>query len=267
MCYSALVKQDLKYLHRRYGAINIRHQIDDYEHASSEDPKNFPALRERIYPGHYAPVIFSREGTRVTELMRYGAYPPAHILDPKKYTSFNARRDNLTSRFWSEAFLKHHGFIVLDGFYEWVTVKDLLNAGVVKLADIEKEFSRQSAERKEKILADGRKWKPTPTENKNPVDRQIIIEFKPEDGQDLLAPVIFSYGKDVRGHESAGFAIITDDPTPEIERAGHDRCPIILDAKSMDTWLDPSAMNADNFQEFLMHQRRVTFKHTLARAA
>ena len=110
--------------------------------------------------------------------MRYGAYPPAHILDPKKYTSFNARRDNLTSRFWSEAFLKHHGFIVLDGFYEWVTVKDLLNAGVVKLADIEKEFSRQSAERKEKILADGRKWKPTPTENKNPVDRQIIIEFK-----------------------------------------------------------------------------------------
>lgn len=99
MCYSALVKQDLKYLGRRYGALAVREQIDAYIEASLENEKTFPPLKERIYPGHYAPVIFSQDGRRVSEVMRYGAFPPSHIKDPNKYSSFNARRDNLTSSF------------------------------------------------------------------------------------------------------------------------------------------------------------------------
>lgn len=267
MCYSALVKRDLKHLQRRYGAIAVREQWDHYEQASNRDQKNFPPLKDRIYPGHFAPIMFMRGSERVVEPMKYGAYAPDHIQDPKKYTTYNARRDNLLSRFWSEAFLVHHGFIVLAGFFEWVAVKDLIKAGIVKLADVEREFERQAAERKAKILSEGKKWKPTPTEQKNALDRQIIIEFTPGDGEDLIVPVIFSFGKDSRGQRGAGFAIVTDEPTPEIARAGHDRCPIVLDPKDLNVWLDPSAMKGAEFQEFLLKKRRVTFRYALPFAA
>ena len=271
MCYSALVKQDLKYLDRHYGALAVREQIENYLDASGHDPKTYPPLRERIYPGYFAPVVFNRDGQKVTELMRYGAYPPAHIKDPSKYSSFNARRDNLTSPFWGQAFQKHHGIIILQGFYEWVAVKDLLQAGVVTIKDIESEFSRQSEVRKQKIIAEGKLWKPTPTEKKTTVDRQIIIEFKPEDGDDLIVPVIFSYNHEQPDENSnlpkAGFAVITDEPTPEIQRAGHDRCPIILSEPDVERWLNHSAMKAEEIQSFLQQKRRVTFKHGLTRAA
>lgn len=268
MCYSALVKQDLKYLGRRYGALAVKEQVDAYTEASTKNPKDFPPLKERIYPGYYAPVIFNQDGKRVSEVMRYGAFPPADIIDPSRYSSFNARRDNLTSTFWGNAFMKHHGVVVLNGFYEWVAVKDLLSAGVVRLSDIEKEFARQAEARKQKIISEGKTWKPTPTEKKPAIERQIIIEFKPEDGNDLIVPVIFSYAhedQDLAG--KAGFAVITDEPTAEIEQAGHDRCPIILDEQDIDSWLNHDGMSAELFQSFLEKRRRVEFRHGLAIAA
>lgn len=271
MCYSALVKQDLKYLGRRYGALAVREQVEAYLKASDQDPKTYPPLKERIYPGYYAPVIFNQNGQIISEVMRYGAYPPPHIKDPSKYSSFNARRDNLTSAFWANAFTKQHGIVVLNGFYEWVAVKDLVAAGVVKLKYIEAEFARQSETRKQKMISEGKTWKPTPTEKKPAQDRQIIIEFKPDDGEDLIVPVIFSYNHQIEGKNTsepnAGFAVITDDPTAEIERAGHDRCPIILSENDIETWLNPSKMTASEFQQFLQNKRRVTFNHGLARAA
>jgi hypothetical protein len=49
MCYSALVKQDLKHLDRRYGALAVREQIENYLDASGQDPKTYPPLKERIW--------------------------------------------------------------------------------------------------------------------------------------------------------------------------------------------------------------------------
>lgn len=164
--------------------------------------------------------------------------------------------------------MQHHGVVILNGFYEWVAVNDLLNAGVVTIKDIEKEFQRQSEARKRKIESEGKTWKPTPTEKKPSIDRQIIIEFKPDDEGDLIVPVIFSYQeRDDSNLHHAGFAIITDDPTEDISRAGHDRCPVILSEKDIETWLNPGAMTAEKLQDFLLQKRRVTFKHGLARAA
>lgn len=206
MCYSILIKGDLRHLSEKYGAIAVPN-MDAYIHSSDVDPKRFPPLRDRIYPGYYAPVIDERnDRSRVVDLMRYGSYPPPEMSLPKNYTSFNARRDNLSSPFRGNAFMKHHGFIVLEGFYEWVAVSDLIKARVVTLDQVEEVFSQQSKERKLKILSAGKKYKPTPTELKKPLSRQIIIEFKPEDGQELMAPVIFSYGLLKDEKEDAGFA-------------------------------------------------------------
>ncbi|MGE0174572.1 MAG: SOS response-associated peptidase family protein [Oligoflexales bacterium] len=267
MCYSALVKRDLDYLGRKYGAIVIRDQIEDYHRAAAENPKRFPPLDDRIFPGHYAPVIYERDGKRVLELMRYGAYPKSSVVDPKSYTTFNARRDNLTSSFWDEAFMKRHGFVVLDGFYEWVKVQDLLKAGVVAIEEVRSEFQRQADERKAKIIEAGKKYKPTPTELKDPRFRQIIIEFKPMDGRELLVPAIFSATVLENGRQDKGFAVVTDEPPPEVRAAGHDRCPMILEAEAVAQWLGSDKRTPKQWDEVLARGARVTFKHKLAEAA
>lgn len=269
MCYSALVK---RWTDKSSGlSIIVRDQSDLYEKAAAEDPKKFPPLRERIYPGSYGPVVHHGSGDKLlSELMRYGAYPPHNIPNPKRYTSFNARRDNLTSPFWSVGFMKHHGFVVLEAFYEWVAVKDLLKAGVVTLPQVKAEFEKQAEERKARILVAGKKYKPTPTELKDPRLRQIVIEFKPDDGKPLLVPTIFSYSEEGEGFDGGrdvGFAMITDVPTPEIENAGHDRCPVILEMHEIEQWLNPRSMKSDDFLELLNNRKKPLFAHRLAEAA
>lgn len=267
MCYSAMVKRDMEMLGRTYGAIVIRDQFEDYGRASKVDPKRYPALDDRIFPGHYAPVVHELDHQRAIEVMRYGAYPPPTIAAGHKYTTFNARRDNLTSPFWSGAFLKHHGFVVLEAFYEWVAVEDLLAAGVVTLGQVTSEFARQAAERKAKILAQGKKYKPTPTEQLDPRQRRIVIAFRPEDGRDLVVPVIFSDQRLADGRMDHGFAIITDEPPPEVRDAGHDRCPVILEPEAAQEWMHIEGKTARQMDDVLTHRRRVSFTHALAEAA
>jgi hypothetical protein len=136
MCYSAIIKRDLKDLEGDLDAAPLEGRFDAYDAASQKEPKKFPPREERFFPGHYAPVAHATAPGRVLEPMRYGAYPPATVPNPERYTTFNARRDNLTSPFWRPAFLTGHGAVVLSGFFEWVAVSDLLRAGVVTLAAV-----------------------------------------------------------------------------------------------------------------------------------
>jgi putative SOS response-associated peptidase YedK len=263
MCYSALVKKDMTFLGQTYGATVIRDQVATFEHLNSIDPKRYPPLRRRIFPGHYAPVLAEEEGRRTIRLMRYGAYPPPHIPHPERYTTYNARRDNLTSPFWSDAYMKHHGFVVLEGMYEWVLVKDLLKAEVVSLDKVKHYFEKQTQARKEKILAEGKKYKPTPTELKNPLERRIIIEFRPQNQKLLQVPVIFSTYPSANGVDGWGFAIVTDEPPPEVEQAGHDRCPVILRQDGLSTWLAPSRHTVLETSKSLDLRDTILFDHDL----
>lgn len=263
MCYSALVKKDLTFLGQTYGATVIRDQVATFERLSATDPKRYPPLRSRIFPGHYAPVLSLEDGQKTIRLMRYGAYPPPHIPHPERYTTYNARRDNLTSPFWSDAYMKHHGFVVLGGMYEWVLVKDLLKAGVVSLDRVKDYFEKQMRARKERILAEGKRYKPTPTELKDPLQRQIIIEFRPKNAALFQVPVIFSAYPSANGVDGWGFAIVTDEPPPEVEQAGHDRCPIPLRPDGVDTWLSPSLHTSRELSKALELRDSIVFAHDL----
>jgi len=273
MCYSALVKKDLGFLETHFGATIVRETFDDYARAVAIDPKTYPPLEyPRIFPGHYAPVaVKSLDGDERTTLvpMRYGIWPPAFVDDPKRYAAFNARRDNLASKFWSEAVSHHHGLIVLEGFFEWVKVANLVRAGVVALREVTDEFARQSEERKQRILAAGKKWKPTLTETKDPMLRDIVIRFRPVSETTLNVPVVCTIAADPNhpGGSRRGFAIVTDDPQPEVLAAGHDRCPIFLSDGAAREWLDAVGKSTGAAEQILRNRRLETLAHGLAASA
>lgn len=264
-----MLKADLKALERDYNAKVNEDYFDRLSESCRSDPKNvkLPDSNGRIFPKYYAPIIYQKNHQRVIEPMRYSVFPPEFVKQPGRYTSFNARRDNLASAFWSESFLKHHGVIILSGFYEWVKVADVLKAGRVSLNEVRKEFERQSNERKARIIAQGKTYKPTKTELKDPQFRDIVINFTPDTTQDLIVPVIFSINPSLPEHLNKGFAIITDEPPPEIREAGHDRTPIFIDKSSIEPWLRSDKLSATTADKLLGHQKKITFEHCLDIAA
>lgn len=230
-------------LTKLFGARVDEPAFEDLYRAVAVDPKKFPDFGQgRIFPGHFAPIVVREQSGYTIRPMRYSAFPPSFIADPSRYTTYNARRDNLGSPFWKEMTGVHHGLLVVTAFYEWVKVADLLRAGVVNIEAVKADFARQSENRKAKVLASGKPYKPTPTELKDPRFRDIVICFQAGDQEThLVVPVIFSYGELAVGTQiplkTAGFALITDDPPAEVRKAGHDRCPISLPESAWQMWL------------------------------
>lgn len=46
------------------------------------------------------------------------------------------------------------------------------------------------------------------------------------------------------GERLLSFALITDEPPPEVSAAGHDRCVIPIKPENVDTWLNPKNLAA-----------------------
>ena len=72
--------------------------------------------------------------------------------------------------------------------------------------------------------------------------KKIMISFQPKGHDIMWAPCMY------KRHENVGpdaFAMITDDPPPEVLQAGHDRCPIFLKKENIDSWLAPGSFSLD----------------------
>lgn len=270
MCFSALIRRDLDSLSRTYGAVPIREQI---AWAREYGVTLAPTQNDRTYPGTYAPVIRGSHGNDGTlELMRYGTYPPAAALerlsDPSRrpksrtWTSYNARRDNLRAPFWSNALGLCHGVVVVQRFYEWVPVRTLVNNTSVTLEQVRQSFAAQAEQRRQKTLAQGKRWKATPQERLDPLERKIVAEFVPREAQDLLAPVLCS-GRDSEPY-ALGFALITDDPPPEVLRAGHDRCPVFLRSPAAWDWTRPEELTTEACLDLLTQRQSIDWSVGLA---
>lgn len=284
MCYSALVRADLKHLETRFGATVNAERFSVFAEACARDPKTYHPITGRTFPDTaYAPVLYLNDGKLVIEPMRYGVYLSGrvwgwwakHVEDVKrkgekvggKPTDYNARRDNLTSWYWETAYRKHHGFVVLDGFYENVVVRDLVKAGVISITEVQAFFNAKAEARKESILAKGKKYKPTPTEQKPTLDRNIEILFQTETPQELLVPVIFNEKVLEDGYRDKGFAIVTDEPLPEVAAAGHDRSPVMLLWEDIDQWLRFDGKTPEQLDAILAQSRKVIFEYGIAEAA
>ncbi len=267
MCYSAMVEQDIKILESRFGATIVRQSWDLFESHRLAGIIKSPGLPERIYPGYSAPVLAYEDNRLVARLMRYSASPPDFIPENRRLTTFNARRDNLLSPFWSECFRKNHGFIVLRGFFEWVAVRDLIKAGRVSIDQVKAEFERQKNQRMERLLQEHKPARPTKAEQTEALFRKTVIEFHPDGMSELLVPVIFSKKNLPNGETDFGFAIVTDDPPPEVRQAGHDRCPVFLDRQSVEQWAKGSReLSPESLDRLLAKRLNCSFGHRLAAA-
>jgi putative SOS response-associated peptidase YedK len=185
----------------------------------------------RIFPGTYAPVLVMESGKYVVKPMRYQcriAGKPAHY-DVKYPGTYNARRDNLEG-FWKPCFGYTHGVILVDVFYE--------NVSKAKMEGTLLETHEK--------------------------DENVVLEFRPNNGQLMHVACLWSRWSAPGQPDLLSFAAITDEPPPEVEAAGHDRCIVPVKAENIESWLNPGASDLDAMYAILDDRDRPYYEHRLA---
>lgn len=197
---------------------------------SDADRHDLVPQDSRIYPWYFVPVMIWEEGRRVVKPMRFKCRMRgwSEEVDKEYYGTFNARRDSLDTK-WAKHWGRQHAVIVINSFYEHVW--------------------RHKAEGRE--LAEG----------EEPED--VVIQFKPDTGQDMVLACVYSDWGDAPG-ELLSFAFVTEDPPPEVAAAGHDRCVIPIRRENIDAWLQPDANNLAPMQAILDERERPYYEHRIA---
>lgn len=195
-----------------------------------------PDGMDRIWPGHFAPVLIRdpETGERLIVPMRYRCRLPGwtEAMEIEKPGTYNARRDKLAT-VWRRVFGVHHGLIAASRFYESVHLHDL----------------------QQRVLAPGER------------EQNVEIEFTPQTHEDLLIACLYTY-VEAAGDEPGfySFAAITHDPPPEVAAAGHDRCIVTIREEDIDAWLSPTLLTPIELQAILDRgiEERPYFEHQIA---
>ncbi|SAL85428.1 hypothetical protein AWB74_07300 [Caballeronia arvi] len=195
-------------------------------HRTEPEPRD-----SRIFPGTYAPVLVMENGMYVVKPMRYQcriAGKPANY-DVKYPGTYNARRDNLEG-FLMPCFGHTHGVMLVDVFYE-----------NVKKAKYENTLLE--------------------THDR---DENIVLEFRPNNGQLMHVACLWSKWTGPGQPDLLSFAAITDEPPPEVEAAGHDRCIVPIKFENIEAWLKPSPSDLETMYAILDDRDRPYYEHRLA---
>lgn len=185
----------------------------------------------RIFPGHYAPVLIIENGQYIVKPMRYQcriAGKPENY-DRRFPGTYNARRDNLEG-FWKPCFGHTHGIMLVDVFYE--------NVSKAKMEGTLLESHEQ--------------------------DENVVLEFRPNNGQLMHIACLWSRWSAPGEPDLLSFAAITDEPPPEVEAAGHDRCIVPIKPENIEAWLSPAESNLEAMYAILDDRDRPYYEHRLA---
>lgn len=178
----------------------------------------------RIYPGDYAPVMIVQNGERLVAPMRYQC------------------RVAGKPAFYDEKFPGTYNARMdnLEGFWRDVFGK---SHGIAVVSKFYEHVQR--------VDADGK-------------PRNEVLEFRPEDGQELLVACLWSRWIGDDGEELLSFAAITTEPPPEVLAAGHDRCIVPIKAEHLDAWLQPEGRSLGELYAILEDRARPFYKHEVA---
>ncbi|MDR5826148.1 SOS response-associated peptidase family protein [Caballeronia sp. LZ043] len=200
-------------------------RLDDLRRTTPKDRDS------RIFPGHYAPVLIIENGQYVVKPMRYQcriAGKPENY-DRRFPGTYNARRDNLEG-FWKPCFGHTHGIMLVDVFYE--------NVSKAKMEGTLLESHEQ--------------------------DENVVLEFRPNNGQLMHVACLWSRWAAPGEPDLLSFAAITDEPPPEVEAAGHDRCIVPIKAENIEAWLSPDGSDLESMYAILDDRDRPYYEHRLA---
>ena len=184
----------------------------------------------RIFPFWYAPVIVMDGEELVIKPMRYHCRlngKPASY-DARYPGLYNARRDNL-EKYWKGVFGHRHAIAIVNSFFENVALHD---------------FERRA-------LREGEK------------ESNVVLHFNPRPATEMFLACVWDCWQEQGQDDLYSFALITDDPPPEIAATGHNRCPIPLKPSNIKTWLSPERGNAESLQRLLDDRERPYYEHKL----
>jgi putative SOS response-associated peptidase YedK len=99
-----------------------------------------------------------------------------------------------------------------------------------------------------------------------PDGKNVVLEFRPDPPQTLVVACLWSHWRATKPGEKdlLSFAIITDDPPPEIAEAGHDRCPVTIKPENIDAWLSPNQASLESMDAILEDCDRPYYRSRLS---
>jgi putative SOS response-associated peptidase YedK len=185
----------------------------------------------RIFPFWYAPVMVIENGERVVKPMRYHCRmsgKPASY-DHRYPGLYNARRDNL-EKYWKNVFGHRHAVTIVSSFFENVALHDY----------------------EQRALRPGE------------AESNLVLHFNPSPPADMLLACVWDHWSGKGEEPFDSFALITDEPPPEVAATGHNRCPIPLKATNIDPWLTPENRDIATLQHLLDDRERPYYEHRKA---
>lgn len=207
-----------------------------------EKHRNLDVVTEgenRIFPLHYMSMLcLDEKGEKVIRPVRYLMRPhnKDERFDAKFNGCYNARYDSLESvPWWSDSFGKRHGIILVKKFYENVPVEN---------------YTRNFSLAKE---LKGRE--------------NIVLCFEPENVEYMFIPTLWDVWEKKGEPTLYSAALITDDPAPEIAKAGHDRTPIFLRESIIEDWLYAEGRSTEELKAILSKRERPLYVHNVMGAA
>lgn len=97
-----------------------------------------------------------------------------------------------------------------------------------------------------------------------PAGEKIVLEFRTDPPQTLLVACLWSHWTKPGEKDLLSFAIITNDPPPDILEAGHDRCPVPIKQEHIDAWLNPGSRDLPTMDTILDDRPDLYYQHKLA---
>jgi putative SOS response-associated peptidase YedK len=91
--------------------------------------------------------------------------------------------------------------------------------------------------------------------------KNLEPHFQPRSADLMLVACLQAVWEGPDGERFPCFTAVTDDPPPEVEAAGHNRCPIALRPENVSAWLTAEGRSESALQALLSDRQQQFYEH------